>query len=224
MTITNNFDTYEIIKELTYFLRNQDVISTTNRGVTTAEQTGTMSGGDNVLIDKTNIKNIRSVTIGVSSLSYGTDYTINTNYSNSTIKCKVDFGEAKNGDYTISYDYGTDKIYPDYPRVTDLSFDSYPRIGVDIIAVNSRENSIYGDAIHKEALVEIVIADTKRSDLEDLVTSVEQKIKNNAKKFYYFNYIEPYDMSPLLIQDKSKTKVFQRNLTFKIPYHTELIS
>ncbi len=70
-------NTYNVKEELLVFLRNQDIISTTNRGVTTV--TGTFSGdGSATVFTLLNhpVKNVRTVTVGGSSQSFGHDYSV----------------------------------------------------------------------------------------------------------------------------------------------------
>ena len=53
-----------IKKEQVDFLRNNDVFTITQRGVTTTTQEETLSAETTITIDKTNVKNIRSITVG----------------------------------------------------------------------------------------------------------------------------------------------------------------
>ena len=119
-----------IKKEQIQFLRNQDVFSTTIRGVTTRTDTGTFDADETHTLanSPTTVKNVRSVTRG-SLLVYGTDYTVNF------LTGVISFTVAQTGSYTIIYDNGPDKIYPDFPR-DDLTISSFPRIALDILNVS----------------------------------------------------------------------------------------
>ena len=117
-----------IKQEQVVFLRNQNILSTTVRGVTTASATGTLSGTVTITIARTNVKNIRSVTVASVAKYLGTDYTVDYDHASG---CVITFGSNQTGAYAVSHDYGSDKIYPDFPR-DDLTIDSYPRIAVDI--------------------------------------------------------------------------------------------
>lgn len=103
----------KLIIEFLNFLRNSDIFTTTQRSVTTTSEsfTTTLTGAQTFTLSKTNTKNIRSVTYDSTVLVYGKDYSINSDDYKVTINSVV---PAKN--VVISFDYGADKIWPDYPR------------------------------------------------------------------------------------------------------------
>ena len=122
--------------QLVHWTRNSDIMTVSERGVTTIAATGTFAADSSFLIVRTNVKNVRSVVVGGDTLVLGTDYDYDTDFLDTTIKTKITFTVAQTGAYTITYDYGTDKIHADYPR-DDLKLTSYPRIAVILLADNS---------------------------------------------------------------------------------------
>ena len=77
MTVTDLINPNTIKQELVVFLRNSDIFSTSDRGVSTT--TDEFSGDDNeteFTLTNTNCKNIRSITVDDVAQSLGTDYTV----------------------------------------------------------------------------------------------------------------------------------------------------
>ena len=96
--MTENIDLWAIKNELVTNLRNWDILTTTQRGVTTTTDTGTWTAATSHLINRNNVRNIRSITVDTSPLSFGNDYTIDYTYDDSgTIKCKIDLVSAQTG-------------------------------------------------------------------------------------------------------------------------------
>ena len=70
---------WKIKEELVVFLRNQDLISISDRGVSTEQDTGTFTA-DSTHTLATNplfVKNVRNVNVASADLTFGTDYTVN---------------------------------------------------------------------------------------------------------------------------------------------------
>jgi len=162
------------------FLRNQDIFTTTQRGVTTANATGTLSGTKVITISRTNVKNIRSITVDAVPKYLGTDWTVN--YKHAT-GCVITFGSNQTGDYVVSHDYGTDKIFPDFPR-DDLTIDSYPRIAVDILNVGMDAFGIGGDNFISNVAFTVVVYDKKSADLDGYIQAIKEAYVAAPKDFY----------------------------------------
>ena len=125
----------DIKQELVVLLRSADLISISDRGVSTETDTGTFSTDLTHLLgtSPTLVKNVRSVVVSASPLSFGTDYLVN--YTTGLIT----FTSAQSGAYTIIYDQGSnDSIFPDFPQ-PHLKLSDFPRIAVDIIGSTSNE-------------------------------------------------------------------------------------
>ena len=202
---------YDLKREILYFLRNQDILSTTERSVTTDTDTGTFSADSTHLINRNNIKNVRSVTVGGSALSYGDDYTYDVDFDDSgTIKCKITFTSPQTGAYSIPYDYGPDRIFPDFPQ-PHLRLSDFPRVACDIMSGITSEFELGAGGNFTEYMVTIVAYDKDQSDVEDIIASVREKLQDNKKNFYYSPFITPTAMGPLLVSEFGKNKIFQRN-------------
>lgn len=196
-----------IKQELVVKLRNADLISISDRGVTTKTDTGTFSGENTYLVSTSPllIKNVRSVVVGGSGLIFGTDYTVN--YTTGLIS----FISAQNGAYTIIYDYGpTDRIYPDYPQ-PHLKLNQFPRIAVDIIGSSSNEFGIGATITESTYTLSIICYDKDQTDVENLVSDSKQLLMDNKKTFFYLAFVTPTSAGPLLVTEFGDKKLLQRN-------------
>lgn len=211
-----------IKSEIISFLRNSDVLPTSVRGVTTTTDTGTFSADLTHLINVSNIKNIRSITIDAAPLVFGTDYTYDIDYNDSgTIKCQITFTTAQTGDYVITYDYGSDKIYPDFPR-DDLSIDSYPRIAADILSSTSNSFGIGGNAFISSYLMTVVVYSDNVDDIEDYIQTIKDSLINNANDFYYLNYVKPSSIGPVIEDPERSNEIVKRNIDFDILFDVQV--
>lgn len=183
----------ELREELVVFLRNQDILSISERGVTTTTAEGTLSGTATITIARSNVKNIRSITIDAVSKAFGTDYSVNYDSSGN---CVITFTSNQTGDYVVSYDYGSDKIYPDYPR-TDLKLASYPRIALHDIQLNTTPGG-FGDVFESNVLFSVTIFthDDGDYDLITLIQNTRNAFLNNRSSFYNLKLITTVNQGP----------------------------
>ena len=200
-------DIPKIKQEQVVFLRNSDVFTITQRGVTTAEATGTLSGTKVITISTAAIKNIRSISVGVVSKYVGTDYTV----AYGTTSTIITFGSNQTGDYSVSYDHGTDKIYPDFPR-DNLTINSYPRIAVDIMSAPIELFGIGGDTFISNVALTIVVYDKNSDDLDSYVQTMKDLYVTNAKNFYYMKFVKPTLIGPTINSPDKKDEIMQKNL------------
>lgn len=210
MNITN------VKQELVNFMRNQDIFTTTIRGVSTFEDTGTFDEDEThtVTNSPTNLRNVRSVTRGT-VLVYGKDYTVNF------VTGVISFTTAQTGAYTISYDSGsTDKIFPDFPR-DDLTISSYPRIAIDVINGTSDVFGIGGSSFISDFSVTVVVYDDNQNDIESYIDTIRTLFINNPKSFYYFNFIKPTSTGPMISSPDRSNEIMQRNIDFQIIMEVE---
>jgi len=204
-----------IKEELVVFLRNQDIISIGNRGVTTSQDTGTFSSDSSYTLatNPTLTKNVRDVTVASVLLEFGTDYTVN--YGTGVIS----FVSAQTGSYTINYDQGSsDSIYPDFPQ-PHLKLVNFPRIAIDIISSSSNEVGIGAGITQSQYVVSIVCYDKDQTDVENLVSNSKTAIMSNKKNLYYSNFITPSNVGPLLVSEFGKNKIFQRNQDMEVLFN-----
>ncbi|MFW6130754.1 MAG: hypothetical protein ACOC56_06160 [Atribacterota bacterium] len=139
----------EIKEELCVFLRNQDILSTTQRGVTNTTKTGTLSSEDTITISKSDVKNIRSIEVASTSKSFGKDYLVDYNNASG---CVITFNSNQTGDYTVDYDYGSDSIYPDFPRCFTENAEVLTETGWKKIKKTNLNEKIMTFNIEKEEL------------------------------------------------------------------------
>lgn len=199
-----------IKKEIINFLRNQDILTITQRGVTTYSDTGTFSTASThtVANSPTLLKNVRSIIVG-STLDYGTDYTINLTTG------VITFTTPQSGAYTISYDSGSgDKIYPDFPR-DDLSINSYPRIAMDIMSIDTDAFGIGGSQFISNLNFTIVIYADDVDDIDGYIQTIKTAIESNAKTFYYMGFTKPTLIGPCIVSPDRSNEIVQRNIDFQ---------
>ena len=210
-----------IKQEQIVFLRNQDIFTITQRGVTTATDTGTFDADSTHLISVSNGKNVRSITVAGSPITFGTDYTVDYNYDDSgTTKIKINFTSAQTGAYSIPYDFGTDSIYPDFPR-DDLSIDSYPRIAMDIMTVSTDAFGIGGSQFISNITFTVVVYADDTDDIDGYIQAIKYAIRGNAKLFYYVNFVKPTITGPLINSPDRSNEIMQRNTDFQGMFQTE---
>jgi len=200
-------DIPKIKQEQVVFLRNNNVFSITQRGVTTTTQSETIAG-TTITIDKTNVKNIRSITVGGNSKVLGTDWT--ADYKHST-GCLITFGTSQAGASVVTYDYGNDKIYPDFPR-DDLTINSYPRIAIDVMSAPISPFGIGGDTFISDVSMTIVVYDKNSNNLDSYIQTIKDLYVSNSKNFYYLNFVSPTLIGPTINSADKKDEIMQKNL------------
>lgn len=210
-----------IKQELVVFLRNQDIFSTILRGVTTDTHTETLAGDGSATISRTNVKNVRSVEVDATPLVFGTDYTVD--YGNGNENAVITFSSNQTGDLEVSYDYGTDKIYPDFPR-DDLNIDSYPRIAVDILNVPSDAFGIGGEDFISDVTFTVVVYDDNGTDIDSYLSTIRSAFIDSAKDFFFLRFIKPILTGPMISDPEKTHEIMQRNLDFTSMFNTERAS
>lgn len=201
-----------IKEEVLQFLRNSDIFSISQRGVTTTSNTASLSGATSHSISVDGVRNIRGITIGTTVLLYGRDYTLALGTS-STANALISFSSAHTGTLRYKFDYGsTDKIYPDFPR-NDLTISSFPRIGFDVIDIPS-EMGGFGNVNKSEVNITIVVYDDSEKDVVNYIDSLRQKFIDAQDDFYYLKVVKPKRQGPLLKSpnEKGKDKIMQKNI------------
>lgn len=204
----------DIKRELLIFLRNSDIISIADRGVTTSQDTGTFTSASShtLATNPTLIKNIRNVNVALTDLTFGTDYTVNYNTG------VITFITAQTGAYIIDYDQGSnDKVWFDFPQPY-LTLKDFPRIGFDIISGSTTEFGIGANTSQSEYIVSIVCYDKDQDDVENMIANIRSKLLDNKKNFYYIPFLTVTTMGPLLITPFGQNKIMQRNQDLMIKF------
>jgi hypothetical protein len=197
-----------IKQEQIVFLRNQDIFTKVQRGVNTTTATGNLSGETTITIDKTNVKNIRSITVAAVSKSYGSEYSVDYN---NNLGCVITFGEEQTGAYIVTYDFGNDKIYPDFPR-DDLTITSYPRMAMDLLNVSTEAFGIGGSKFISNVAFTVVVYADNSDDLDGYIQTIREKYITNAKSFYYLKFIKPTMIGPTINSPDRSDEIMQKNL------------
>lgn len=210
------FETLKAKEEMIFFLRNSDILTISQRGVTTSQDTGSFISATTHLINNTQIKNIRDITIATVLKEFGTDYTYDTNFDDSgTIKTKITFTSAQTGDYTINYDTGTDSIFPDWPK-DSLSISSYPRISIDIISEDSDPLGFGNQqiAVQTSALFSITAHSNKTRTVDEVLDDINTAILANQNDYFYFKITLKGSKGPMLVKEGTKNEIFHKNIDF----------
>ena len=201
--------------ELINSIRSADILTISQRGVTTSTDTGTFAGDSTYTLatNPTLVKNIRSVTRGT-LLDYGTDYTVNF------VTGVISFTAAQTGAYTIIYDQGSgDSIYPDFPR-DDLDISSYPRIAVDFSGIPTDAFGIGGTDLISSPRIAMVIYADNVNNIDTYTQSLKDYMKTNAKSFFYLRYIKLTFISPIIESPERSAEIMHRNLDYEIMFQT----
>lgn len=224
MSVTTiEFDNF--LLEVVEKLRNADIFTTTQRGVTTATATPTLSSDTTTLINVSNGRNIRSITIdGGDPLVYGQDFTVDYNYNDSgTTKIQITFTSAQTGAGSISYDYGTDKIFPDYPD-SEMNISSYPRIACGLSPSPSIPGGL-GNVNETSVFFEINVYDPDVLQCLTYQKNIRAYLLTAQSSFYYVkgpivpvNFGQPVP-SPT---EQGKTKIHQHKSEWKSVFNYEV--
>lgn len=217
--MTNMLDQFDILEEVVVKIRNSDVLTTSQRGVVTTASTGTISGGTSITLAVPNVKNVRSVLINSSTLSYGSEYVVDYN---SGSNCVITLTSAQTGNTTVNYDYGSDKIYPGYPR-QDISIAAIPQIAVEFIDITS-ENGGFGNVNQNSYDLSIVVYDFKKEDVRATIKKLRKFLIDNMSTFYYLKVVKPRMIGPMVPAEfeKFKDRVFKQNIDFNSSFNLEV--
>ena len=220
MSITNLLDEKKIKLELCIFLRNSNIFSITDRGVTTETDSGMFSSDSThtLAVTPTLIKNVRSVVIGGISLDFGTDYLVEYNTG------VISFVTSQTGIYSIIYDVGnTDKIFTDIPQV-NLTINSYPRIGLGVTSTIIGENDVSGTSNITELLLSFYVYGVGTDNTDDYITTIRSLLLLNKSFFYYLRFITPSSISPMINEPARGDKIFTRVLDALASLNVEVIN
>jgi hypothetical protein len=223
MAVTNLINLNQIKQEMVVFLRNSDIISISDRGVTTSTDEG-IGTGDNVEVDfalaESNAKNVRNVKLDGSAQTFGTDYTVDYSTYTVTFSSAPGSGVA----VTATYDYGSgDSIYPDFPR-TDLGITSYPRMAVAVTSVATSEMGIGGAANINDILLSVYVYANGMAAVDDYIKDARSAFLQAKKDFYYLKFVTPVTQSPLINEPARGDKIYTRSLDIRALFNVEDIS
>jgi hypothetical protein len=207
-TINYNYILSEILNEL----RSADILTISERGMTTKTDTFSAAGGSETFtLTETSAKNIRTVKQNDVDLVFGTDYLFGyTNGNITTVvvsKVLIEDDEIK-----ITYDYGLgDKIYSDFAR-PDISISSFPRIGFNFVTMDTEIIAI--DAVQSfNPRIQFSIWDYSKEGLLDKMTALRAFIKDNEQGLYYSNILRIVGGTSFdIVRDEGKSKIYKMDL------------
>lgn len=206
-----------IKQEMLYFLRNSNIFTIVERGVTTSTNTTTQTNAGSMLLNVPNVKNIRKIELDTVELKVGRDYFYEINYDDAgVIKCRITFTPNVTGEVVITYDAGSDKIYPDFPR-EDLTLSSFPRIGFDFTNVLF-DPAGFGGVDRTRVDFTVVVYSKYTRHLTDYITTIRQAIFTNKSNFYYAGkYMRVLNVGPVMKTgyDFGKDIVWQQNIDLR---------
>lgn len=219
MTVTGLIDFNEISWEIVNFIRNQDIFTTSTRGVTTTTETFSGDASEtHFTVSNTPLANIRSVQVNSVLQTYGKDYKLNT--SNQIIFTSAPASGSDN--ISVQYDYGDDqKILPEWDQSL-VTVSKYPLIGVHLTSGRSVDASSDGNVNISDFLVSFYVYAKKKDGLNNYARDLRKAILNNKKNFYNLRYVTPISYGPIVPQDNNK--VYLRTVECSAPLNEEVIS
>jgi len=199
-----------ILNEYLNFIRTADLISVSDRGVTTTTDTFTSAatGAETFTLTHTNAKNIRSVTYDGAAITFVTNYTYDLDVYTVTLLA-VTSGKA----VVVSYDYGSgDKVYPDYPK-PDLTISSFPRIGFGVYGFKS-EVAGFSNVLKSNWRFDVRVYATTSKQADQLIDSLRTANIAAYVSLKYANRIFPGSVIDLGMfeQEKGKNKIYVKGL------------
>ena len=220
----SSLDLNAFFDEMTVFFRNQNIFTIAERDVTTITDEFNGNASDTVFtITRINVKNIRAVTVDGSPVAYGTDYLFNLGdgSTNATVTFTVAPGSGTDN-VDIQYDYGEDKIFPDYPK-NDLTLNDFPRIGWDIISQTGKPGEVGSGTDLTETVITVIVYEITKRNLRSRIKSLKDSILSNQLSFFYVTEIRYLGLGPAFPSpyEIGKNKVIQQNVDFIIPHEFE---
>ena len=199
-----------LLNEFVNLLRNEDILSTSQRSVTTTTNsfTSSVTGSETFVLDKTNAKNIRSVTYDGNTLTYVSDYTFDLDAYSVTL-----LNVVPGKDVVVSFDYGTgDHVYPDFPRL-DLTISSFPRIGFGIYGFTSSLAG-FGKVLKSNWRFDVRVYAKSTKQADTMIDALRQTIITNYTNLKYCSYIYPGNVKDLGMYEteKGKNKIYVKGI------------
>jgi len=209
----------KIREELCVDLRNANVMSKERRRVTTKTDSWTASGVQKkFIVTEPGIKNVRSVEVNSTPLTYGTEYEVDYHSGEVTLETATSVGDTLD----IEYDYGDDKIFPDLPR-HDIDLDiGYPRVGFDDISHSNTEQALGATLIRTDILISLVVYAKKKDTVMEIWQACRDRVLSKKKGYFHFSFITLAGAGPMELSAERNNKVLQKNQDFRIPFEYEV--
>ncbi len=183
------------------------------RSVTTASDTPTLSSDTTYDIAQNNVKNIRTITVDATPLLFGIDFTFDTEFGTiPTNVCRITFLVAQTGSAVITYDFGTDKIFGDMPR-TSIRLDSYPRVAINQIYFSTTMGGFGKVWVGSTFFTVTVFAESQNSIL-DIQKNIRQTLLDNRNSIFGLGPITPRIESQI-IQAPDRGPIMSKGTDFE---------
>ncbi|HEU04630.1 MAG TPA: hypothetical protein ENH95_05915 [Nitrosopumilus sp.] len=228
-------DMEKLKTEMVVFLRNSDILSITQRGVTTISNVFNATTNQTVFtLSNAVARNIRSVVLA--SEPHTPDRATKNAYDDYTpdyksISSTITFGTgiSENSSVIVTYDYSsgtTEKVWADYPELQYLPA-SVPRVGFDITGFRTQALSIGDSNWFSDALITVKVYDSNLKNIDGFISTIRSKVKESQLSFYHFQIVRPKNIGPALLHDitsKSKLsgKVFEKAIDLLARFNFEV--
>jgi len=204
-----NTDLKRFQEELTVFFRNSDILTTTERGVTTAVNTLTSTGDATfTLSSSVGVRNIRYVTMAAATQTMYRDLT--PSYIDGTLEFTAI--PSSGTEVVVCYDTGSaDKVYGDLPR-EDIDRLNYPRLMSKLASGPTKEFALGGEANITDYLVMCQLWSTSIDRLNSGITTLRSSVLDNKKNFYHSPFITVQNIGAMREDYTRGDKIYTRNI------------
>lgn len=224
MTVTNRIDESEWVIEISKFLlKNVTDPNSTLRPYTTRTQSIQGVAGTYTYNLTYQPVKMGTVTVNDVSKSEFTDYYIN--YNDKTAQKTITFrADPGNNTIAVTYYTATDWLVRGGRPQIPINIDDYAYIVVDTLPYPTRDGALGGSADRSDPKFVVNIFSRSADTIKSLTEQVRQKIQENKKNFYNFNYIHVINTSEIRKEAGRHDKVLARSIELEVPFHYEIIS
>jgi hypothetical protein len=218
MTLNYNNMKYEVLN----MVRNSNVFTISERGMTTAIDTFTAAGGaEEFALTNNVVHNVRYVNVNDIALTFGSDYVLVYSYNSEGFRSAITGVSITkvldiNDVVTVQYDYSSsaDKIYPDWPQGS-LTINSFPRLGFSFLT--GKPSVVAVDGVEQtDFRISFTIKGFSIEKVNDNLATLRQLIKTNQQGLYYSNILRVVNIRAADdAGEVGKHKIFQAILDVK---------
>ena len=213
--------------EMVVFLRNADILTTTQRGVTTISDKFSATAGQTVFtLSNAVTRNIRAITVEGASKSAYVDYNPDYKAVSSTVTFLTGLSAADQ--VVVGYDYSSgtiEKIWSDYPELIYVPNDA-PRIGFGFPGFRTRPLGIGNTNWISDAFCSIKVYDKNEKTIDGYISTIREKLKAAQRSFFHFQIVTPTNIGPAIVHDVSSGtklagKVFEKAIDLIMRFNYE---
>lgn len=210
-------------EELIIFFRNKDILTTTERGVTTVTDTLSATNSTTTTFTLSNtigVRNIRFVTrAGATQTMYrdlSPSYTVGT----------IIFTAAPSSGTAIvaQYDKGSsDKVYGDLPR-EDIDRLNYPRLMVKMLSGKTDEFALGAGSNITDYMITCQMWSTTIDRLNTGANDIRNQVINNKKGFYHCPFVTILSMGGMMEDYTRGDKIYTRPIDLTARFVAERVT